>query len=87
MSKEIPLFGNNQQKQPPKPKINIKAEDLEDVTCDNCEGKVFREAIMFKKVSAIVSPSGQEQLVPCPIFRCDDCGHVPVMFLPHLKNK
>jgi hypothetical protein len=87
MSKEIPLFGNNQQKQqPPQAKINIKAEDLEDVTCDNCGSKVFREAIMFKKVSAIVSPNGQEQLVPVQIFRCDDCGNIPAMFLPNVKK-
>ena len=68
--------------------INLKADDLEDIVCENCEGQIFREASMFKRLSALLSPTGKEQIVPIPIFRCDDCGHINEAFLPKsLKDK
>ena len=48
---------------------------MKDVVCDNCEGKVFREVVMLKRLSALVSPTGKEQLIPVQVVRCDDCGH------------
>ena len=29
-----------------------------------------------KRVSAIMSPTGKEQIAPVPSFRCDDCDHI-----------
>ena len=29
-----------------------------------------------KVVSALVSQTGKEQIMPVPTFRCDDCGYV-----------
>lgn len=71
----------------PKAQIKINASDLKDVVCENCGGKVFREATMFKKLSALVSPTGKEQIVPIPVFRCDDCGHINKEFLPNLTKE
>ena len=78
MSKVVGLDG--QPTSPPK--VSIKASDLKDVLCDNCESKVFKEVIMLKRVSALVSPTGKEQLVPVQVIRCDDCGHINKEFLP-----
>ena len=77
-------MGGNDQ---PKAQIKINASDLEDILCENCEGKVFKEASMFKKLSALISPTGKEQIVPIPVFRCDDCGHINKEFLPKLEKK
>jgi predicted nucleic acid-binding Zn ribbon protein len=74
------LFQGGQQ--PPRANINVKLEDLADVKCDECEGEYFRMVMMMKRLSPLVSPSGQEQMVPIQIFRCDDCGHVNEVFLP-----
>jgi hypothetical protein len=79
MSKEIPLFNNSQI---PQPQIQIKASDLKDITCDECDGKIFREVTMFKRLSALVSPTGKEQIVPIPVFRCDTCDNINDEFLP-----
>lgn len=74
--------------QPQPQTVNIRPEDLDDISCENCEGKVFREASMFKRLSALLSPSGKEQVIPVPVFRCDDCGHINDAFLPKsLKEK
>ena len=56
--------------------INVKPEDLKDIICENCESKYFRQVQAFKRLNALISPSGKEQIVPVPVFRCDDCGYV-----------
>ena len=72
---------------PPESKINLKPSDLKDITCNECDGKYFRQVNGFKRLSALQSPSGKEQLVPMPVFRCDDCGHVNDQFLPPDEQK
>ena len=42
----------------------------------------FRHVHAFKRLSALISPSGKEQIVPIPIYRCDECGHINDEFLP-----
>ena len=56
----------------PNAQVNIKPEDLKDIVCENCGGKYL---------SALISSSGKEQIVPLPTFRCDDCGHINEEFL------
>ena len=63
-------------KETPKAQISIKPEDLKDISCENCESKYFRQVNAFKRVSALVSPTGKEQIVPVPTFRCDECGFI-----------
>ncbi len=84
MSKVIQMGGN---KNPPKTNINIKPSDMEDIVCENCGGMFFKQVNAFKKLSALISPTGKEQIVPVPTFRCDDCGHVNEMFMPVSKSE
>lgn len=42
--------------------------------CANCGGRFYRQTFMFRRVSKILVGSPQDQLVPIPVFRCDDCG-------------
>jgi len=78
MGKEIDL--NIGQQDPTR--LKISASDLKDICCEECGGKIFRSVQMFKRLSAIISPTGKEQIVPLPVFRCDDCGHINSEFLP-----
>ena len=72
MSKVIGMGGQ----QPPGAQINVKLEDLKDICCEICGGKYFRQVQAFKRLSALISPTGKEQIVPVPTFRCDDCGYI-----------
>jgi len=63
-------------KETPKAQISIKPEDLKDISCESCDSKYFRQVNAFKRVSALVSPTGKEQIVPVPTFRCDECGFI-----------
>ena len=60
----------------------LRVEDLTDIVCENCGGRFFREVNAFKRVPALISPTGKEQIIPVPTFRCDDCGHVNEEFMP-----
>ena len=62
--------------------VNIKPEDLKDISCENCGCKYFRQVNAFKRISALVSPTGKEQIVPVPTFRCDECGFINEEFRP-----
>lgn len=56
-----------------------------DVICENCSNLTFQEVILLKKVSALVSPTGKEGLVPIPTFSCVACGWVNEAFRPFKK--
>ena len=62
--------------------INIKPEDMKDIVCGECGSKYFRQVNAFKRLSALLSPTGKEQIVPIPVFRCDECGFINEEFRP-----
>jgi len=51
------------------------------VECE-CGGKIFVEKLVFKKLSALISPSGNEELIPLPLLICEKCGKMPRIFDP-----
>ncbi len=58
-----------------------------------CGGITFSEKLTFRKLSALISPTGNEEMMPVPVFVCDKCGLAPSEFdtyslVPEeLKNK
>ena len=50
------------------------------VVCPSCGSKLFIEAVALKKLSAILSPTGREEIVPIPTFVCVECGTVPAEY-------
>jgi uncharacterized Zn finger protein len=57
-----------------KPKIDLKQQPT--VECEKCESIFFKEVTMIKKVSKILTGSGEDTLVPFPTYMCESCGHV-----------
>ena len=50
------------------------------VKCEKCENQTFKQSLLIRKLSALVSPNGQETLVPVQVFACEKCGHVNAEF-------
>ena len=46
------------------------------VKCEKCENQTFKQTLLIRKLSALVSPNGQETIIPVGAFACDSCGHV-----------
>ena len=57
-----------------KPKINLK--DQPTVECEKCDSRFFKEVVLIKKVSKLLTGSSEDTIIPFPTYRCDDCGHV-----------
>ena len=44
--------------------------------CEKCDGSTFKQTLMLYKLSALLSPNGQETIAPAAVFACEKCGHV-----------
>ena len=55
---------------------NIDLTHAKTLQCEKCEGVGFRQTMMLKKLSPLMSPTGQEAIVPVAAFACDACGHI-----------
>ena len=71
-----------QMKRPNGLNMNISPENMIDITCANCSSKYFRQVNAFKRLSALISPTGKEQIIPIPVFKCDECGFINEEFRP-----
>jgi len=50
--------------------------------CDECGHDTFQTVFKLRTISAMMSPSGEEMLVPIQAFACVKCGHINKEFLP-----
>ena len=48
-------------------------KEADDATCKECGSIYFESSFRVKRVSAIMSPSGQEIIMPVQVLRCQDC--------------
>ena len=55
---------------------NVDLSQAKTMECEKCQCKAFKQTMMLKKLSALVSPTGQEAIIPVGVFACDHCGHV-----------
>ena len=46
------------------------------INCEKCENPTFKQTLLLRNLSALVSPNGQETIVPMQVFACEKCGHV-----------
>jgi uncharacterized Zn finger protein len=66
--------------------MNVDISKAEDVVCERCGNYTFEQVMLMKKVSALMSPTGKDAVVPIPTFACNACGHVNKAFLPVLPK-
>jgi len=70
------------RKPPPKMKMNVDMNLATDIKCELCEGLAFRSCFLIKKLPALLSPNGQETIIPVETFACNSCGHINQQFMP-----
>jgi hypothetical protein len=63
-----------------KPNIDLSQTTAE--KCENCTGEAFRDALLLRKVSALLTETGKEGYLPIQVFACVKCGHVNSHFIP-----
>jgi len=60
----------------PKAKQRVDLSQAETMKCESCKNSLFIESYVLKRLSAIVSPTGQEAIVPIQVFACGNCGEL-----------
>jgi hypothetical protein len=67
--------------------MNININDAEDFSCEECENYYFAPVFAIKRISPLISPTGQEVMVPIQLFECSACGHVNKSFIDNSVKK
>ena len=58
----------------------VDLKNGETMKCEQCESSLFSVSYIIKRISAIISPTGQEAIVPVQVYSCGNCGEVPTLF-------
>ena len=55
---------------------NVDLTHATTLECEECGCKGFKQTMMLKKLSPLVSPTGQEAMIPVAAFACEKCSHI-----------
>ena len=56
--------------------MNVDISQTTEMKCEKCGNNTFKQTMMLRKMSAIVSPNGKETIIPVGVFACESCNHV-----------
>ena len=56
--------------------MQLNLDNATDISCDECGAKTFDQVFLIKRISPLVSPNGQEVMVPMTVFKCSSCNHI-----------
>ncbi len=65
----------------PNAQVKVDLAQAETVKCEYCDNYLFISSTIIKRLSAIVSPTGEETLIPIDVYSCGNCGRVPKSML------
>ena len=73
----------NMKPRKPLPKAQVKVDlaQAETMKCEYCDNYLFISSTIIKRLSAILSPTGEETLIPIDVYSCGNCGRVPKSML------
>jgi len=66
---------------PQSAQVQVDLRKAETIKCSDCNNYLFITSFILKKLSALVSPNGQESLIPVQVYSCGNCGKVADGFL------
>lgn len=56
--------------------IDVNLNDADDIVCKSCGGIHFTSILRLKRISPVISPTGEPIVVPIQLWQCDGCGVV-----------
>ena len=69
-------MNNNEQQ------MNIDFSQTTAEVCEKCENETFVQVYKMRKLSALLSPTGEEAMIPIQVFACYTCGYINKGFQP-----
>ena len=71
----------------PKQQVKVDLSQAETMKCEYCGNYLFIKSSLIKRLSPLVSPTGEEALIPIEIYSCGNCGHINQKLNPTLSEK
>lgn len=62
--------------------IKLSLDQTLEVVCEKCGNLFFDEVLHIRKISGILTGTGNSSYMPIPLFACTKCKHVNKEFLP-----
>jgi hypothetical protein len=62
--------------------VNVNLSEAETVKCVACDGSVFSQHYVLKRIQGIMIGAPTDVPVPVPIWTCASCNHVSTEFIP-----
>ena len=56
--------------------VQVDLTQADTVLCEKCSNGLFIQSFFLKKISALMSPTGQEAIIPVQVYSCGNCGKV-----------
>jgi len=72
---------HQQQNQATHPLAGLDLNSATDVHCDKCNSMKFQVTFLLKRISPLVSPTGEEVTLPIQTFSCQSCGWINEAFV------
>jgi len=66
---------------PSQQQVQVDLSQAETMKCEYCGNYLFISSTIIKRISPIISPTGQEAIVPIDVYSCGNCGRVPKTLL------
>ena len=64
------------------PGLNVDFSQTTAEVCEACGNETFQQVYRMRKLSALLSPTGQPTMIPIQVFACAKCGHINSAFQP-----
>ena len=71
---------------PEQPQMKVDFSQTTAEVCEECGNDTFKHVFKMRKLSALLSPHGEETMIPVQAFACAKCGHINKGFLPKGEN-
>ena len=56
--------------------MNIDFSQTIATVCEECGNDTFSQVYKMRKLSALLSPTGKETMIPVQVFACVKCNHI-----------
>ena len=56
--------------------VQVDLKQADTIKCKECGNYLWIQSFVLKKLSALVSPTGQETMIPVQVFSCGNCGKI-----------
>ena len=62
--------------------VQVDLTQADTVLCEKCWNGLYIQSFFLKKISALMSPTGQEAVIPVQVYSCGNCGHINTKLNP-----